>query len=260
MDQHVARPRRKFVGLATMAVGAVALVGAFPSAAGATGGPHGGGGHGGGGHQPGVPTSPCPDDGWDFHWGPQNQNEVPGTHTDGEFSVEISNVRTEDGARTFDFETSVPVKLVFAVGYPTRDEGVTQEFEPPVTEGTASTGDPEYIKHVYFCPAPETPPTSQDTTTTTVAPTTSSSAPPTTEAPTTSSSSSAPPTSEAPTTTEAPSTSVAPTTTPPTSAVSSEGTLPETGSNSTMPMVAAGVALLAVGVGLVVVTRRLRRA
>lgn len=59
MEDHATRPRRAFVGMAAMAVGAVALiVGAFPGAASATGGP----GHG----EP--PDSECPEPG-DNHRG-----------------------------------------------------------------------------------------------------------------------------------------------------------------------------------------------
>jgi hypothetical protein len=57
MEDHATRPRRAFVGMAAMAVGAVALiVGAFPGAASATGGP----GHG----EP--PDSECPEPGDDY--------------------------------------------------------------------------------------------------------------------------------------------------------------------------------------------------
>ncbi|HEY8527400.1 MAG TPA: LPXTG cell wall anchor domain-containing protein [Acidimicrobiales bacterium] len=242
MTEHVSGRRRAAVGLAAAAVGAIGLIGAFPSAAGATGGP----GHDGGrSPRGGMPEHPCPDEGWDFHWGPDNQDDVPGTHTDGDFTVTIDNVRTENDARTFDFETSEPVEFVYAVGWPNRDEGETFTFDPPATSGTAFTGDPEYIKHVYFCP-PEV-----DDTTTTSSSTTSSSTTSTTEEPTTTSSTETPPSSETPTT--APPTSVEPTPpsteTPTTTAPGGE--LPRTGSNSTMPLVAAGGALVAAGVAFV---------
>jgi LPXTG-motif cell wall-anchored protein len=242
MTVHVSG-RRVAGGLAVMAAGAIALVGAFPGAASATSATGGGG----------MPEHPCPDEGWDFHWGPENQNEVPGTHNDGDFSVTISNVRTEENRRTFDFETSEPIEQLFAVGYPNRDEGVNHDFEPPVTEGTASTGDPEYIKHVYFCPAPPPPSTTSTSTTSTsttstTAPTTTSTVSPSTET----TPSTAPPSSVEPTT---PSTE-APTTAPPTTQPIGEE-LPRTG-NNTMPLVAGAGALLAAGVAAFVGRRYLQ--
>lgn len=241
MREHVSGRRRLAAGLATMAVGAIGLVGAFPSAAGATGGD-------------GPPFEhPCPDDGWYFHWGPHNQDTIPGVHDqddpalesgEGEFSVTISDVRVEGGRKTFDFETSVPVNHVFAMGYPQTDpEGTPHDFEPAVTEGTASVADGRYIKHIVFCGAPDMPTTTESTTTTTEAPTTT-----TTEAPT--STSTVPPSTE-PTTpsTEAPPSSEAPTTAPPTTEAVSDEELPRTGS-TTMPIVAGAGALLAVGVAL----------
>jgi LPXTG-motif cell wall-anchored protein len=244
MSKHVSGRRRVAAGLATVAVGAIGLVGAFPSAAGAsssTGGDD-------------LPFEhPCPDGGWYFHWGPHNQDSIPGTHDqddgalesggEGEFSVEISEIRVEEGRSTFDFTTSVPVNLVFAMGYPNTDtEGTTQDYEPAVSEGTIGVDDPQYVKHVVFCEAPETPPSTEPTTTTTEATTT------TTEAPTTTST--VPPSTEPTTPTTAPPSSEAPTTAPPTTEPISDDELPRTG-NNTMPMVAGAGALLAVGVALV---------
>jgi hypothetical protein len=254
MDHHVARPRRTFVGLAAMAVGAVALVvSAFPGAAGATGGPDGG--HGGGPppHQGGQ--NPCPDaDYWYWHWGPHNQDEVPGEHTEddqniddssrgGDITFTISNIRDEGEGKAFDFTSSVPVTAVSVRGY--QDAGHVNEFATPVTSGTVTGGD-DYIKHVIVCPAPETPPTTEQTTTTTEAPTTSTTEAPTTsttEAPTTSSSVTTP-------TTEAPTTSMATTTT-----VASGGGLPVTGSNTGL-LVAIGAGLLIAGGILVATTKQ----
>jgi LPXTG-motif cell wall-anchored protein len=246
MTEHVSGRRIVAGGLATMAVGAVALVGAFPGAASATGGDE-------------FPFDhPCPGEGWYFHWGPDNQETIPGEHNqddpaveedysgEGEFSVTISNVRVEEERKTFDFETSIPVELVFAMGWPETDhEGTTYEYEPPVTAETVSVADDTYIKHVVFCPAPETPPTTEPTTTSTEAPTTTS-----TEAPTTTST--VPPSTgdTTPPSTDAPPSSDAPTTAPPTTQPIADERLPETGS-TTMPLLAGAGALLAVGVALV---------
>jgi LPXTG-motif cell wall-anchored protein len=255
MDDHVARPRRTFAGLAAMALGAVALVGAFPGAASATDGPSDGGG------MPGAVRSPCPTDGWYWHWGPHNQNEVPGTHTQDDGNIEggqssdepveftISNVRVDGQHMTFDFESSVPIRLLFAKGY--QDAGRTYDFAEPVTSGTASTADlphNEYIKHVIICPVPEQPTTTttEATTTTTEATTT------TTEAPTTS-------TSEVTTSTTAPTTSstVAPTSsTMATTTTRPSGGLPVTGSNTGLLLAIGGVLLLAGG-GFLVARRQL---
>jgi LPXTG-motif cell wall-anchored protein len=223
-----------------VAVGAIGLVGAFPSAAGASSSTGGGG-----------DDNPCPDGGWYFHWGPEDQEHVPGTHDqdddflesggEGEFSVEISEIRSEDGQSTIDYTTSTPVDTVFAKGRPDT-EGTTQEHDPAVTQGTISVEDPEYVKYLVFC-TPDTPPPTEPTTTTTEAPTTT-----TTEAPTTSTT--LPPSTEPTTPTTAPPSSEAPTTAPPTTEPISDDELPRTG-NNTMPMVAGAGALLAVGVALV---------
>jgi LPXTG-motif cell wall-anchored protein len=242
MTVHVSGRRRVAVGLATVAVGGMGLLGAFPSAASA------------GGHSDLPFEHPCPGEGWYFHWGPDNQETVPGEHnqddpaiddpsSEEEFSVTISNIRVEDGKKTFDFETSVPVDHVFAMGYPNTDAtGNSYDYEPPVTEGTAQVNDDTYIKHVVFCPAPEAPTTTSSSTTTTEAPTTTS-----TEAPTTSTTvaTTAPPTSVEDTT---PSTE-APTTAPPTTQPIGDE-LPRTG-NNTMPLVAGAGALIALGVAAV---------
>ena len=91
--------------------------------------------------------------------------------------------------------------------------------------------------------ASPTGPAPSSTTTTTAPPvTTTTTAPP---EPTT--------TTTAPPPTMATTTTVAPTTT-----TTASGNLPETGSNSTMPMVYAGLALLAVGGGVLVGVRKLR--
>jgi hypothetical protein len=173
MDHHVARPRRTFAGLAAMAAGAVALtVGAFPGVAGATGGDDDDDHHGGRPDHPGLENL-CPEDGWYWHWGPDNQNEVEGAHTqddenfdsgsDAAITFTISNVRDLDniqegeGGKVFDFTSSVPVTVVSVRGY--RDAGNVNEFEPAVTQGSASGGD-DYIKHVVVCPAEETTPPS----------------------------------------------------------------------------------------------------
>jgi LPXTG-motif cell wall-anchored protein len=243
MKVHVSSRRRVAGGLAAVAAGAIALAGAFPGTAGATGAT------GGGGH----PEHPCPDEGWDFHWGPDNQHQVPGTHTDGDFEVTISNVRTENERRTFDFETSVPIELLFAVGYPSRDDGETFDYDPPVSEGTAFTGDPEYIKHVYFCPAPP-PPTSTSTSSTSSSSTSSSSTSTSTSTvPPTSGPTVTPPSSVEPTT---PPPTEAPTTAPPTTQPIGEE-LPRTG-NNTMPLVAGAGALIAAGAAAVAGRRYLQ--
>jgi LPXTG-motif cell wall-anchored protein len=238
MNHHVARSRRALVGVAAMTVGAVALVvSAFPGAASATGGPQ----------------HPCPDDGWYWHWGPHNQNEVPGEHTEDDENIEsaaggditftISNIRDEGSGKAFDFTSSVPVVLVSVRGY--QDAGHTNEFDPAVTSGTVTGGD-DYIKHVKVCPGEETPPTTQPSTTSTTEATTS-----TTEA-TTSTTEATTTTSEAPTTSSAPSTTQGPTTT-----ISSGGGLPVTGSNTGV-LVALGAGLLLAG-GALVATRRFWR-
>jgi LPXTG-motif cell wall-anchored protein len=258
MDHHVARPRRTFVGLAAMAAGAVALtVGALPGVAGATGGDddhdeppsH---------HNPGT-QNPCPDDGWYWHWGPHNQNEVPGEHTEddrniddtsrgGDITFTISNIVDEGEGKAFDFTSSVPVTAVYVRGW--QDEGNLNEFDAPVTEGTVTGGD-DYIKHVIVCPAPETPPTTPPSSTPPSS-TPPSSTPPSSTPPSSTPPSSTPPSSapEMSTPSTAPPSSQMPTTT-----ISSEGDLPNTGSN-TGPLVAIGAGLLVVGVGLVAGTRR----
>jgi LPXTG-motif cell wall-anchored protein len=259
MDQNVARPRRTLAGLAAMALGAVALVGAFSAPANATGGPDGGGHRGGGGH--GV-NNPCPDeDFWYWHWGPENQDEVPGEHTEddqniddssrgGDITFTISNVRAEGEHMTFDFESSLPIRAIYAKGY--SDEGHLIEYPQPVTSGTARTADRHdnpYIKHVIICPVPEQPTTTTTApTTTTVHDTTTTTAHDTTT------------TTQATTTTEAPTTSssVAPTTptTAPTTTISSGGGLPVTGSNTGLLLGIGGLLLLAGG-GFLVARRQL---
>jgi hypothetical protein len=245
MNHHVARPRRALAGVAAMAAGAVALVvGAFPGAAGATGEPDGRDGS----YPPPV-DSPCPDDGWYWHWGPHNQNEVPGEHTeddeniesapdDGDITFTISNIRDEGDGKAFDFTSSVPVVLVSVRGY--QDAGNINEFDTPATSGTVTGGD-DYIKHVIVCPA-DTPPPTQPTTSTTEATTTTTEATTTTTEATTS-------TTAAPTT-SGPSTTAAPTTT-----ISSGGGLPVTGSNTGL-LVAIGGGLLVAGAALVATTRQ----
>jgi LPXTG-motif cell wall-anchored protein len=254
MDHHVARPRRTFAGLAAMAAGAVALtVGAFPGVAGATGGDdddH---------HENPGTQNPCPDDGWYWHWGPDNQEDVPGTHTqddpaleeeesgEGEISFTISNVREEGDGKAFEFESSVPVTVVSVRGW--QDDGNLNEFEPAATTGTATGGD-DYIKHVIVCPAEEeTPPSSEPTVPPSSTPTVPPSSTPT--VPPSSTPDTMPP-SSVPDTTPS---SVTPTTEATTTTISSGGSLPNTGSN-TGPMVAIGAGLLVVGVALVAGTRK----
>jgi LPXTG-motif cell wall-anchored protein len=256
MTVHVSGRRRVAVGLAAVAAGATALVGAFPGTAGAATATSAGGGSD-------LPFEhPCPEDGWYFHWGPTNQETVPGEHhqddpaidepsSDEDFSVTISNIRVEDGKKTFDFETSVPVRHVFAMGYPNTDHtGNSYDYEPPVTEGTAQVNDDTYIKHVVFCPAPPPPSTTSSSTTstsTTSTSTTTSTVPPSSETTVTT-----PPTSVEDTT---PSTE-APTTAPPTTQPVGEQ-LPRTG-NNTMPLVAGAGALIALGAAAVLGRRYLQ--
>jgi LPXTG-motif cell wall-anchored protein len=87
--------------------------------------------------------------------------------------------------------------------------------------------------------------------------------PPTTAPPTTAPPTTAPPTTAPPVVTTAPPTT-APTTTTTVPATTTttrpEGELPRTGSNSTMPLVAAGLALVAVGGGVLLGVRRFRGA
>jgi LPXTG-motif cell wall-anchored protein len=253
MKVHVSSRRRVAGGLAAVAAGAIALVGAFPGAAGATGGDDGD-----------LPFEhPCPEEGYYFRWGhepPNDQESIPGTHdqdeaeiaADGDFSVEISNVRVEDGHKTFDFVTSVPVSQVFVMGNPRSDpDGNSYDYDPAVTEGFDLASGDEWVKNVVFCPVgDEPPPTTESTTTTTEAPTTT-----TTEAPTTTTTvvePTTPPTVVEPTTPP----TEAPTTAPPTTQPIGEE-LPETGSN-TMPMVAGAGALIAVGAAAVAGRRYLQ--
>lgn len=239
MNHHVTRPRRALVGVAAMTVGVIALaLGAFPGAASATGGPE----------------HPCPDDGWYWHWGPHNQNEVPGEHTEDDENIEsaaggditftISNVRDEGNGKAFDFTSSVPVVLVSVRGY--QDAGHTNEFDTPATSGTVTGGD-DYIKHVIVCPSEETPPSTHpsSTTSTTEATTTTTEATTSTTEATTSTS--VAPTSSAPSTTQGPTTTIS----------SSGGGLPVTGSNTGL-LVALGAGLLLAG-GALVATRRFWR-
>ena len=244
MTVHVSSRRRVAGGLAAVAAGAIALVGAFPGAAGASSATGGGD----------LPFDhPCPEEGYYFQWGhdaPNNQESIPGTHTQDDFSVEISNVRVEDGHKTFDFTTSVPVSAVFVMGNPRSDpEGNSYDYEPAVTEGSGLASGDQWVKHVVFCTAP--PPPTVTSTSTTEAPTTTSTTastvPPSSETTVTT-----PPTSVEDTT---PSTE-APTTAPPTTQPIGEE-LPRTG-NNTMPLVAGAGALIAVGAAAVVGRRYLQ--
>jgi LPXTG-motif cell wall-anchored protein len=254
MTVHVSSRRKVAGGLAAVAAGAIALVGAFPGPAGATGdGDHGD-----------LPFEhPCPDEGYYFVFGhelPNNQESIPGTHTqdeaemaaEGDFSVEISNVQVVDGHKSFDFATSVPVSAAFVMGNPRSDpEGASYDYEPPVTEGTGLTSGDQWVKHVVFCVTPPPPTTesttttTEATTTTTVEETTTTTAPPTSET-------TAPPTSVEDTTP----TTAPPTTAPPTTQPIGEE-LPRTG-NNTMPLVAGAGALIAVGAAAVVGRRYLQ--
>jgi LPXTG-motif cell wall-anchored protein len=247
MTEHVSGRRKVAGGLAVMAAGAIALVGAFPSAAGAAGAT--------GDHD--LPFEhPCPDEGYYFVWGhdlPNNQESIPGTHTqdeaeiaaDGDFSVEISNVQVVDGHKSFDFATSVPVSAVFVMGNPRSDpEGASYDYEPAVTEGTGLASGDQWVKHVVFCVTPP-PPTTASTTTTTEATTTTTVEETTTTTVPPSSETTTPPTSVEDTMpTTVPSTTVPPTTQP----IGDE--LPRTG-NNTMPLVAGAGALIALGVAAV---------
>jgi LPXTG-motif cell wall-anchored protein len=238
MNHHVARPRRALVGVAAMTLGAGALVlSAFPSTASATGGPE----------------HPCPDDGYYWHWGPRNQDEVPGEHTEDDANIEsapaegditftISNVRDEGDGKAFDFTSSVPVVLVSVRGF--QDPGHINEFDTPVISGTATGGD-DYIKHVIVCPGEE-----EETTTSS-----SSSSSSTSEA-TTSTTEATTSTTEASTSTsEGPTSSIPSTTQGPTTTISSSGGLPVTGSNTTAVLAAVGAGLVLAG-GALVATRR----
>jgi LPXTG-motif cell wall-anchored protein len=258
MTVHVSSRRRVAGGLAAVAAGAIALAGAFPGAAGATSAT------GDGDHDDLPFEHPCPDEGYYFVFGhelPNNQESIPGTHTqdeaamaaEGDFSVEISNVQVVDDHKSFDFTTSVPVSAVFVMGNPRSDpEGNSYDYEPAVTEGTGLTSGDQWVKHVVFCVTPP-PPTTESTTTTTEATTTT-----TVEETTTTS---APPSSE--TTVTTPPTSVedttpttAPTTAPPTTQPIGEE-LPRTG-NNTMPLVAGAGALIALGAAAVIGRRYLQ--
>jgi LPXTG-motif cell wall-anchored protein len=256
MTVHVSSRRKVAGGLAAVAAGAIALVGAFPGTAGATSATGGGD----------LPFEhPCPEDGYYFRWGhepPNDQESIPGTHdqdeaeteSDAEFSVDISNVRVEGGHKTFDFVTSVPVSQVFVMGNPNSDPtGTLYPYEPAVTEGSGLASGDQWVKNVVFCPVGEetttttesTTTTTEATTTTTVEETTTTTAPPSSET-------TAPPSSVEPTT---PSTE-APTTAPPTTQPIGEE-LPRTG-NNTMPLVAGAGALLAAGVAAFVGRRYLQ--
>jgi len=104
------------------------------------------------------------------------------------------------------------------------------------------------ISHVTICWDDEDAPETTTTTSTTMPEeTTTTTAPPTTDT-------TAPPSSDTTATTVAPSSTV--TTAAPTTTTTVGEELPETGSNSTMMLVALGAALLAVGAGLVFGTRR----
>jgi LPXTG-motif cell wall-anchored protein len=273
MTEHTSGRRTVAAGLAAMAVGAIALIGAFPGAAGATGDP--------GGHRDSGPRHsggdlpfehPCPDEGYYFRWGhepPRDQEAIPGTHdqddaeiaAEGDFTVDIDNVRVEDGRKTFDFVTSVPVRLVFVMGNPRSDpSGRAYDYEPAVTEGSDLASGDQWVKNVVFCPAEETPPSTEPPSTEPPSTEPPSTEPPSTEPPSTEPPSTEPPSTEPTTPSTEPPSTEAPTTAPPsTQPVADQGEqLPQTGS-TTMPLVAGAGALVAVGVAAVVGRRYLQQ-
>jgi hypothetical protein len=180
------------VGLASMAAGALLIVGGLPGTAGAT--------HVTPTQVPGNAT--CPAGTTELKVEPVES----GTFTDGTLTVTL--VVT---GNTFSFTSNIGVDVVIVKGGPNAN---VYTYDPPGPESTGDTGlsapinpktgVPFGLSHISFCYDVEAP-----TTTTTTAPTTTTS---TTAPPTTTTSTTAPPTS-----TTTPSTTTPSTSTPPTS-------------------------------------------
>lgn len=261
MNHPVTRSRRAAKTAAALACGAVGL--------GFAAGPAAAEGHGGGVELPDpethtnlsahvscgdlTPEPECPNE-FTIDVAAGLELLTTGTYTDAETGLEVTIGGVSinaDGQAVFDFTSNLPVNSVFV-----RDgrEGELYEFDQAVTSAEAVVSLTAAISELSFCyddeepPGDDTPPTSGPDDTT----------PPTTPEPTTPPADDTTTTSkpEETTTTVAPSTSV---TTTPSTTISSDEELPNTGSNSTMVLVAVGAGLLAAGAALVLGTRRMWR-
>ena len=209
------------VGVASMAAGALLIVGGLPGTAGAT--------HVDPTQESGNAT--CPAGTTELKVEPV----VSGTFTEGPLTVTL----VVTGA-TFSFTSNIGVDVVIVKGGPNSN---VYDYRPGESTGDTglhapanASGQPAGLSHVSFCYDVEQPTTSTTSTSTTSTSTTS-----TTVADTTS-------TTMGATTSSA---GVSPTTVPPPSE------LPRTGS-TTGPMLGLGAALLAGGAGLVGFARRFR--
>lgn len=223
------------VGLASMAAGALLIVGALPGNAGGT-------------PQQTTPSSSvvtgnldCGDLGdfaFEFKIDAQPVEGQVYDDPNSALVVTITDV-TEGDPMTFSFTTNIPVSAVFVKAGP---GGILYTFDPPTTVGTNLASPKSDISHVSFCWNPPPPTTSTTTSTSTTSTSTTSTSTTSSTVPDTTS------TTLGGSTTTA---GVSPTTVPP------PGQLPRTGS-TTGPMVGIGAALLAGGAGLLGFARRFR--
>jgi LPXTG-motif cell wall-anchored protein len=214
------------VGVASMAAGALLIVGGLPGTAGAT--------HVTPTQAPG--NAKCPAGTTELKVEPV----ASGTFTDDTLTVTL----VVTGA-TFNWTSNIGVDVVIVKGGPNSN---VYTYDPESTGDTGlhapinpNTGEPFGLSHISFCYDVEQPTTSTTSTSTTSTSTTSTSTTSTTVPDTTS-------TTMGATTSSA---GVSPTTVPP------PGELPRTGS-TTGPMLGLGAALLAGGAGLVGFARRFR--
>jgi LPXTG-motif cell wall-anchored protein len=217
MDQP-SRRRHALIGLASMAAGAVILVGAPLGNAGAT-------------PQQATPSTSVVEGnptcgelvGAEFEFRIEVGDDLPDetTYTDPDtgFEVTIFDVDVVGGTAVFSFESNIPVSAVFVKAGP---GGILYTFDPPSTTGIDLASPKDSISHISFCwnaPPPTTSSSTTSTTSTTMGESTTST------------------------------TVVSPSTTAP------SGELPVTGS-TVGPMLAIGAALLAGGAALVGYARR----
>jgi LPXTG-motif cell wall-anchored protein len=219
------RRRHALIGLASMAAGAVILVGAPLGHAGAT-------------PQQSTPSTSVVEGnptcgelvGAEFEFKIEVSGELPeeGTFTDEEtgFVVEIFDVHVDGGTAFFSFESNIAVSAVFVKAGP---GGILYTFDPPSTTGIDLASPKDSISHISFCW--NAPPTTTSTSSTTSTSTSTTS------------------TTMGESTTTTAMGAVSPTTTTP------SGELPVTGSNA-WPMLAIGAALLVGGAALVGYARR----
>jgi len=260
MEHQVRGGWRAPVGVAAMLIGAVGIVVGLSSPASA--------------HESSVEPTPVGPDlscldladafGIDQSWQQSVIDDVAdGDHTD---TLTLSDRGTPDDTsddatvtvevhqgKTFEWSSTVGIDAIYVQGRDTSiennsyfylyDHEVTSDVDlgtPPWHEWNTNK-----IKSISFCWDDEHPGTTTPSSTTSSTSSTTSTSTPTTSSSSTTSTSMAPTTS--------------PSTSPPSSAVSSNGQLPRTGSNSTLPLVGIGLGLLVIGTGLVVSARKFWR-